>query len=342
MRINYCGQRIEVFTISPRTLDHKEYWQNIQNVIGWSEKYACTGVLIFTGNDTYVDPWLVAHSMLTQSRTLEPLIAVNPIYMHPFTAAKMISSFAYLYQRKVWLNLVTGTALNYLDGFHDDLSHDDRYERLLEYALLIEDLLVGKGVTSADGRFYKVSGLQLAPKMPENLRPGYLLAGQSDAARGAAARLNACSMQMLQPGFQNQLNDARGIHFGVIARATREQAWEALHRWFPEDEEGQMMLDLSMQNTDSVWKRRMKLLSDDDQLRADGYCLQPFRNFAADCPYLVGAHSEVANIIAQLIIRGVHTFILDLPASEQEFEHVHAAFRLAEQRLNASSPSAFA
>jgi alkanesulfonate monooxygenase len=336
MRINYRGKRVEVFTISPRTLDHKEYWRNIQNVVNWSEKYACTGVLIFTGNDTYVDPWLAAHSMLTQSRALEPLIAVNPIYMHPFTVAKMISSFAYLYQRKVWLNLVTGTALNYLDGFCDNLSHDDRYERLLEYALLIDDLLTGNGLTSVDGRFYKVSGLQVVPKMPGNLRPGYFLAGQSDAARSAAARLNACNMQMLQPGFQNQLNGARGIHFGIITRATRDQAWEAAHGWFPEDEEGQMMLDLSMQNTDSVWKRRMKSLSEDDELRSEGYWLQPFRNFMADCPYLVGSHSEVADIIAQLIIRGVDTFILDLPANEQEFEQAHAAFRLAEQKLISS------
>jgi alkanesulfonate monooxygenase len=342
MRMNYRGKRIEVFTISPRTLDHKEYWRNIQNVVNWSEKYACTGMLIFTGNDTYVDPWLVAHSVLTQSCALEPLIAVNPIYMHPFTAAKMISSFAYLYQRKVWLNLVTGTALSYLDAFYDNLSHDERYERLLEYVLLIDDLLAGKGLTSFDGRFYKVSGLQVVPKMPENLRPGYFLAGQSDAARRAASRLNACNMRMLQPEIQNQLNGARGIHFGIITRATRDQAWEVAHSWFPEDEEGQMLLDHSMQNTDSVWKRRMKSLSEDDKLRGNGYWLQPFRNFKADCPYLVGAHCEVADIIARLIINGVDTFILDLPAEEQEFEHAQAAFRLAEQRLIASIASPIA
>jgi alkanesulfonate monooxygenase len=272
-----------------------------------------------------------------QSRTLEPLIAVNPIYMHPFTAAKMISSFAYLHQRKVWLNLVTGAALTYLDSFYDDLSHDDRYERLLEYALLIDELLAGKGLTCFNGRFYKVTDLQVIPKMPESLRPGYLLAGQSDAARRAASRLNACGMRMLQPELQHQLDGARGIHFGVITRSTRDQAWEVARSWFPQDDEGQMMLDLSMQNTDSVWKRKMKLLSEDDRLRGNGYWLQPFRNFKADCPYLVGAHSEVADIIAQLIIHGVDTFILDLPAKEQEFEHALAAFRLAHQRLIASS-----
>ena len=169
--------------------------------------------------------------------------------------------------------------------------------------------------------------------MPTNLRPGYFLAGQSEAARRSASKLNACNIQMLQPGFHRQLDGARGIHFGIIARTTRDQAWEAAQSWFSEDEEGQMMLDLSMQNTDSVWKRRMKLLSEDYELRSNGYWLDPFRNFKADCPYLVGDYSEVANIIEQLILEGVDTFILHLPANEQEFHHAHTAFRLAQQKL---------
>jgi len=333
MRINFREKNIEVFTISPRTLDHREYWQNIQNVVSWSEKYTCTGVLIFTGNDTYVDPWLIAHSVLTQTRKLEPLIAVNPIYMHPFTAAKMISSFAYLYKRKVWLNLVTGAAITYLDAFYDNLSHDDRYERLLEYALIIDELLAAKGLTYFEGRYYKISGLQVIPKMPKELRPGYFLAGQSDAARRAASKLNACNMQMLQPEFQHQLDGARGIHFGIVTRTTMDQAWEAARSWFPEDEEGSMLLELSMKNTDSVWKRRMKLLSEDDKLCDNGYWLDPFRNFKADCPYLVGDYAKVADVIAQLILQGVDTFILDLPAKEEEFYHAQTAFRLAQQKL---------
>jgi alkanesulfonate monooxygenase len=335
MRIRFGEKAIEVFTISPRTLDHKVYWRNIQNVINWSEKYACTGVLIFTGNDTYIDPWLVANSALTQTRALEPLIAVNPVYLHPFTAAKMISSFAYLYKRKVWLNLVTGAALSYLEALNDHISHDDRYERLLEYALIINELLAGKGLTSFDGRFYKVSDLQVEPKMPKNLLPGYLLAGQSAAARRVASKLGACSIQMLQPDLQHQPDGSIGVHFGIVTRTTRDQAWEAARSWFPEDDEGRMTLDLSMQNTDSVWKRRMKALGEGDKLPDNGYWLGPFQNFKADCPYLVGDYSEVASVIAQLVLQGVDTFILDLPAKEQEFHHAQVAFRLAQQKLTA-------
>lgn len=94
-----------------------------------------------------------------------------------------------------------------------------------------------------------------------------------------------------------------------------------------------MILDLSMQNTDSVWKRRMKLLSEDAELCRNGYWLNPFRNFKADCPYLVGDYERVAGMIVQLITRGVDMFIIDLPADEREFHHLHAAFSLAKQQL---------
>ena len=51
---------------------------------------------------------------------LAPLVAVQPIYMHPFTAAKAISSVASLYERGFCINMVAG-------GFRNDLiALDDR------------------------------------------------------------------------------------------------------------------------------------------------------------------------------------------------------------------------
>ena len=220
MIIKLPEKTINVFTISPRTLDLTLYWQNIQSVVRWSEQYDCTGVLIFTGNDTYVEPWLVAHDVIRQTQNLCPLVAVNPVYMHPFTAAKMVSSFAYLYGRKVFLNMVTGAALSYLEGFNDRLEHDERYERLGEYIEIVKSLIAGQGLTSFDGKFYKTSGLQLLPKVPEALRPEFLLAGQSEAARSLSQRVGAIGMQMLQPEMERAVGEAHGIHFGIITRST--------------------------------------------------------------------------------------------------------------------------
>jgi alkanesulfonate monooxygenase len=333
MEITLVDRTIRIFTISSRTLEKAEYWLNIRNVIKWSEKYGCTGVLLFEGNDTYINPWLVAHASIIETNNLSPLVAVNPVYMHPFTVAKMVSSFALMYQRKVYLNMITGTALSYLEALNEDLSHDDRYERLREYTQIICALLGGPKPVNFSGRFYKVSNLQLLPSIPSSLFPEFLLAGQSDAARMLCRDFNAIGLHMLQPEFEQGLSNTRAIYFGITTRKDEAQAWKVAKRLFPESEEDQTMLDLSMENTDSVWKRRLRLAADQPDRADTGYWLLPFRNFKADCPYVVGAYERIADVLVRLIRGGIDVFVLDIPAQEEEFQHVHYAFEIAREKL---------
>ena len=46
--------------------------------------------------------------MIEATERLRPLIAVQPVYMHPYSVAKMITSLAYLHGRAVDLNIVGG------------------------------------------------------------------------------------------------------------------------------------------------------------------------------------------------------------------------------------------
>lgn len=151
-------------------------------MLQWSDQYNCTGMLLFTGNDTYVDPWVVAQTVIARTKDLSPLIAVNPLYMHPFTAAKLVSSFAYVWRRKVFLNMVTGTALSHMQALNDHVSHDDRYARLAEYVAIIRALLASTAPVTFHGHFYRCENLQLPPGIPAELQPEYLIAGSSDAA----------------------------------------------------------------------------------------------------------------------------------------------------------------
>jgi alkanesulfonate monooxygenase len=333
MRIQLADEAIEVFTIGPRTTDQVLYWKEFQTVTRLSQDFDCTGVLIFTGNDVYVDPWLVAHYVITEAETLSPLIAVNPIYMHPFSAAKMISSFAYLYKKRVYLNLVTGTALSYLDALGDRLSHDERYERLDEYVQVISLLLGSDGLTEFNGKFYQVSNLLLLPKIAKSLFPGFLVAGQSEAAQRICKRVEGIGMQMLKPELEHAVNGQRGIHFGIVTRDKDHSAWNAARRLCPEDEAGREILDYSMGNTDSVWKRHLKGISDDAKNLPPNYWLTPFRNLKADCPYIVGDYDYVADLLVNLVERGIRYFVLEIPPIEEEFHHINIAFDLAAKRL---------
>jgi alkanesulfonate monooxygenase len=324
---------IRTFAISPRTQDQTTYWQNIRDVAKWSDTYGFTGILLFEGNDTYINPWLAAHASIVETSHLSPLVAVNPVYMHPFTAAKMVSSLALMYQRKVYLNMIAGTALSHLEALHKDLSHDDRYERLREYMHIVSALLDSPKPVTFVGRFYSVSNLQLQPSIPSSLLPEFFLAGQSDAAQSICRDLNAIGLQMLQPGIEKGLVHTRAIHFGVTTRQDDAEAWSVARQLFPESEEDQLVLDLSMSNTDSVWKRRMRLAADQPHLADTAYWLTPFRNFKADCPYVVGAHERIADMLVRLIEGGIDVFVLDIPAREEEFQHVRRAFDIAQDAL---------
>jgi alkanesulfonate monooxygenase len=333
VRITVQGKEIRVFTISPRTLGLEKYWKELQDTITWSRDFNCTGILIFTGNDTYVEPWLVAQMVLEKTTELAPLIAVNPVYMHPFTAAKMISSFAHLYKRRVYLNMVSGTAVSHLEALGDSISHDERYQRLQEYIQIVRALLEAPGRVTLRGRFYNIDRLQLYAAFPTELLPEFVLAGQSPAARGVCDAVGGVGMHMLQSKLAGAIVETRGIHFGIVTRPDDASAWKAAKRLFPPDGDGKLLLDYSMRNTDSTWKQRMRFEADQPDVSASGYWLEPFRNSKADCPYFVGSHSRTAELVASLVRLGVDTFILDIPATKEEYANASAVFRLAEQQL---------
>ena len=192
----YGGRRIELLSLIPRASNGEAFWQNALETIRSSDRHGCSGILILTGNEIAVEPWLIAQAVAAGSAHLQPLVAVNPVYMHPFTVARMIASFALAFRRRVRLNLVTGTSLSHLAALGDGVSHDERYDRPFEYASIVDGLLQGVPLT-VQGRYYAVDGLQLRPALDPALRPHYYVAGQSDAAArvppGSARSACRCS-----------------------------------------------------------------------------------------------------------------------------------------------------
>jgi alkanesulfonate monooxygenase len=103
------------------------------------------------------------HIMANTARS-SPLIALNPVYMHPFTAAKFVSSVAQLFGRKVYLNMITGTAVGDLQGLGDEQSRADRYERLGEFVEIVRQLLSSPRPVNFKGRFYTTATQRASSK----------------------------------------------------------------------------------------------------------------------------------------------------------------------------------
>ncbi len=308
-------------------LEPSAFRRRIVDIAHWSERHGCRGVLVYTDN-SLVDPWVVAQTIVASTDALVPLIAVQPVYMHPYTVAKMITSIAHVHGRGIDLNMVAGGFVNDLRGLNDPTPHDRRYDRLREYTEIVARLLRGGPVTF-EGEFYRIDRVRLSPALPPSLFPWIFVSGSSAPGLAAATALGAIAVQYPTPPGPDgpepvPEGTARGIRVGIIARGDDDEAWRVAHARFPEDREGQLAHELAMQTSDSLWHRQLSGADADAP-----YWLAPFRNYKTFCPYLVGAYERIGVELARWIAAGYRTFILDIPPDDEEFYHTRLAFERA-------------
>jgi alkanesulfonate monooxygenase len=329
------NEQFVIFSTCPqsRNTPSDEYPARVADVARWSEAAGCEGILVYTDNGI-ADPWLVSQLILQSTERLAPLIAVQPAYMHPYWAAKQVATLAYLHGRRLYLNMLAGGFRTDLLALDDPTPHDERYERTIEYTQIVSALVAGETVTYK-GSHYSVSNLSLAPALPEELRPGFLISGSSPAGLDAAQRTGATAVKYPKRTSEevDQADEGSGIRVGIVTRESSEDAWAVARERFPEDRKGQLTQKLAMKVSDSHWHRQLADMAkdEDDQGHsqepdADPYWLWPFENYATFCPYLVGSYERVAQELRRYVDLGFRCFILDIPPSEEELEHIRVVF----------------
>jgi alkanesulfonate monooxygenase len=185
--IRVSGRDIELFStcLPSRNEAPAGYLERVVETARWSDEAGYRGMLVYTDNGL-IDPWLISQVVLQHTERLCPLVAIQPGYMHPYTAAKMVSSLAFLHGRQIYLNMVAGGFRNDLRALGDDTPHDERYDRVVEYTLIVKRLLEGTQSVTFEGDYYQVKNLFLTPPLPPELFPGILISGSSDAGMRAA------------------------------------------------------------------------------------------------------------------------------------------------------------
>jgi alkanesulfonate monooxygenase len=327
------ARAIELFSTCPPSTDHprRQYLKRVAEAARWSDEAGHRGMLVYSDN-RLVDPWLLAQLILQSTTSLCPLVAVQPAYMHPYTAAKMVASLAFLHERRIYLNMVAGGFTRDLTALGHGTTHDERYDRLVEFTQIVRELLRGEHVTF-NGRYYRVTDLRLTPRIPEELFPGITVSGSSDAGLAAARAIGATAIKYPKPPGEEVNNTngliASGIRVGIIARATGDDAWRVALERFPEDRKGQITHVLAMSVSDSHWHKQLSELGGEPVSEANPYWLGPFENYKTFCPYLVGSYERVGAELARYIRLGFTTFILDIPPSREELHHTDIAFAAA-------------
>jgi alkanesulfonate monooxygenase len=236
--------------------------------------------------------------------------------------------------------MVAGGFRNDLLALGDDTPHDDRYERAVEYTLIVKQLLSGAGPVTFEGRYYRVKNLRLTPPIPPELAPGILISGSSEAGARAAEAISATRVKYPQPPGEEALQAVNGtgpagIRVGIITRPEADHAWSVARERFPEDRKGQITHRLAMQVTDSNWHKQLSRLGGHPVSDVNPYWLVPFENYKTFCPYLVGSYDRVGSELAHYMSLGFSTFILDVPFSAEDLVHTAVAFEQAKQLARA-------
>ena len=318
---------------SSKGADSASYLKHVVDVARWSEEAGCQGMLVYADNGI-VDAWTVSQAILASTKAICPLVAVQPVYMHPFTVAKKISSLAFLYQRRISLNLLAGGFRNDLLALGDPTPHDERYTRLVEYTKIIQGLCENPRGITLDGAYYSVQNLKLNPPLPKDLQPLYMMSGSSPAGMAAANETGVTAIQYPEPATngvssvvdRNSTCQSTGVRVGIIARSTREEAWKIAEERFHKDRRGELTHHLAMKTSDSHWHQQLSKQKERPGGEDSCYWMRPFHTYKTFCPYLVGSYDQIAIEISSYIAQGHRTFVLDIPASELELTHVNTVF----------------
>jgi alkanesulfonate monooxygenase len=311
------------------------YLRQVSDVARWSEQGGCEGILVYTDNGL-LDTWLVSQLIIQSTSRLSPLVAVQPVYMHPYTVAKMITTLSLLHGRRIDLNIVAGGFKNDLLALDDRTPHDRRYARLTEYTAIIRRLLEGGSPVTFKGDFYAVTNLSLVPALDPALMPRFLLSGSSPEGLAAAKTLGALPVRYPEPASQLESHQDEdhtfGIRVGIIGREEESEAWNIARERFPEDRRGQVAHQLAMKVSDSAWHRQLSAMA--PQLKPESvYWMVPFQNYKTFCPYLVGSYEQVGEELGRYFAAGCRTVILDVPPSDTEMLHVTRSIAAAEKAV---------
>lgn len=334
---NMRSPGIRLFSTCPPSAQYQHggyYIRKVKEVAEWCDDAGIEGILVYTDN-SLVDPWQVSQVILSSTSNLAPLVAVQPAYMHPYAAAKMVTTFSYLYNRRIYLNMVAGGFVNDLIAMGDCTEHDDRYDRIVEYVSIMKWLFGETGPLSFTGTYYTAKNLKIKPRIPAELIPEVFVSGTSAAGIAAARKIGATSISYPGTPSGETINRGTpaGIRIGIIAREKSGDAWRVAHERYPEDRKGQLTHAMARRVSDSAWYGQLSDLGEKPADRGSPYWLVPFKNYKTFCPYLVGSYDEVRFEVSRYIRQGFQTFILDVPPSREELHHTAIVFDGARREL---------
>lgn len=282
-----------------------------------------------------LDPWLAAQLVLSGTKALEPVVAVNPALTHPVTAARAVAGLTHLYGRRVNLNVVAGAKASELAAFGLPDPGGERHLRLAEFVAALRAVLAAEPF---EGRWYRLATAPLEPLPDPALAPRILAPGSTSPGADRVLPLLDRALVMAKPQAEIAAEHARlagaglrgglAMIVGVTARSSEAEAWELARARHTGDRRTAL--------ANKVFTRSVTSSQHTASLRAaaggevQDECLwYGADRLGMDCPKLVGSYRQVGAALAAYRRLGVTALVVDLPADPAEYEHVGRALDAA-------------
>lgn len=298
------------------------------------------GVLVPSGR-ACEDPWVIASSLINETKNLKFLVAVRPGFTSPTVSARMASTLDRISGGRLLINIVAGgdPAEQQADGSF--LDHDERYLETAEFLTVWKSVLAGEPI-SYEGNYIKVKNASIPTVAMQKPHPKLFIGGSSDAAINLTAEHIDVFLTWGEPpqAVAEKINHVRaaaaktgrtvkfGIRLHVIVRETSNEAWRAAETLISKvSDETIAAAQAAIANFDSVGQRKMTELH---RGRRDNLVVSPnlwagvglVRGGAGTS--LVGDPSEVAARILEYADLGIDYFIFS------GYPHLEEAYRVAE------------
>jgi len=294
------------------------------------------------------EPWAISSFLARETSTFRFMIAFQPGFLNPVTAARMTASLQRATGGRGLYNVITGGGGPAQLWWGDVAPHDDRYARTTEFLDVLRGVWSGQPY-SYQGKFYQVENASLPQQLLGQPFPEIYFSGSSDAALASASKHAEYYLSWLEP--LDQLKDkfdrvkARtealgrkikcAVRVDIIARRTEEEAWREVRRGFEnlDDAAKERYKRFAQQTGDSVGANRQRGNAPKS--------LDDYRDFiihpniwsglsllrGGQTQGIIGSYEQVAERLDDLVKLGADAFIL------ASTPHLEEAYRVGEEVL---------
>lgn len=313
----------------------QEYLKEVRQHARWADEHGFRGIVIYNFH-TSLDPLLTAQYVLSTTRQLRPMVAIQPAYMHPYSLARSIVTLTYLYQRALDLNMVAGASPADRHKIGDEVNEQEKHNRLREYIQVLQ--LMQAGSTTFHGDYFHFNNVNLQPPLAEEVKPEIYIPGSSPASCQTVQKFAHSSLLMAKPieimqeeilRLQgNRTNLRHGMIVGIIARPTDDEAWDVVQSFSKQQDRRTRLTNRLFISQASSQQHRLNLELADQQTLFDDVLWYGSAKLGIDAPKLVGSYPKVQAALQRYIKLGITNILIDLPHEIAEYDHLSRVIEL--------------